>query len=77
MDLLGSIPIVKWSKIFWNRALIPKATFVYWLVMLNSLETRDRLKAIGVIEDDICPICDEVSEFVDHIFLRCAWSLVF
>ena len=67
-DLLGSKPIVSWCKVVWNRCSIPKARFFFWMVMLNRLKTRDRLKAVGVLVDDICPICGEVSESIDHIF---------
>ena len=73
-DLLGSNPLVQWSKLVWNRSSIPKAQFFYWMVMLNRLKTRDRLKAIGVIDDDLCPMSGEASESADHIFFHCPWS---
>ena len=57
-----------------EQIYIPKARFVYQMVMLNRLKTRDRLKAISVIDDDLCPMCGEASESADHIFFRCPWS---
>ncbi|XP_057518428.1 uncharacterized protein LOC130799344 [Amaranthus tricolor] len=57
-----------------EQIYIPKARFVYWMVMLNRLKTRDRLKAISVIDDDLCPMCGEASESADHIFFRYPWS---
>ena len=67
---LDTDPMVQWSKLVWNRSSIPKARFVYWMVMLNRLKTRDKLKAIGVIDDDLCPMCGDASESADHIFFR-------
>ncbi|KAI5651046.1 hypothetical protein M9H77_37051 [Catharanthus roseus] len=35
-----------WAKIVWNRVLPPKISFLFWLVVLDWVPTKDRNKVI-------------------------------
>ncbi|XP_074278279.1 uncharacterized protein LOC141601871 [Silene latifolia] len=50
-----SPPMVKvnWTKFVWIKDAHPKHSFIGWLVMHERLLTRDRLKRMGIIIDDI------------------------
>ena len=51
-DLLGTADKVRWAGTVWNRAFISKSHFVVWLTYLRRLKTKQRLKRVGVVEDD-------------------------
>uniref|UniRef100_A0A803Q2Q6 Reverse transcriptase domain-containing protein n=1 Tax=Cannabis sativa TaxID=3483 RepID=A0A803Q2Q6_CANSA len=65
---------VFWNKFVWNRFNIPKHSFIAWLAMLGKLKTKERLMRFGVIEEDICLLCNDSSETIEHIFFCCQYS---
>ena len=65
---------VSQTSFLWNRASIPKARFVLWLALQNKLKTKDKLCQIGVVEDNICPMCGLTAETVEHMFFKCTFS---
>lgn len=71
---LESSPQVRWEKIVWNQASIPRELFVFWLAMISSLQTRDKLVHMGVIGENVCLMYHAALEFIDHIFFKCAFS---
>ncbi|KAM6592906.1 hypothetical protein CsatA_000609 [Cannabis sativa] len=65
---------VHWDKIVWNRFNIPKHSFIAWLVMLGKLKTKERLMRFRVIEEDLCLLCKDSSETIEHMFYSCTFS---
>ncbi|XP_074313629.1 uncharacterized protein LOC141648813 [Silene latifolia] len=65
---------VVWSKFVWVKEAIPKHSFIGWLVAQNRLLTRDRLKKMGIIEDETCPLCGTLPESHHHLFFSCIFS---
>lgn len=57
---------VTWRKIIWNNAGLPKWIFVGYLAIHRRLQTRDRLKVWGCVEDETCPLCKAEVENIDQ-----------
>ncbi|KAL9232346.1 hypothetical protein vseg_007469 [Gypsophila vaccaria] len=72
--LRGSGQTQAWTDAVWNDWVIPKHQFFGWLNAQGGLRTRDRLKKIGVLEDDSCSICGQGIETREHLFLNCEYS---
>lgn len=53
---------------------IPKTRFVCWLVARQSLKTKDKLFRLGVVVDDLCPLCGLETETVHHLFFNHPFS---
>ena len=73
-DLLGTTDKVHWTDTVWNRAVIPRSRFVVWLSYHERLKTKQRLKRVGVVEDNRCPLCDSQTETIEHLFFNCDFS---
>lgn len=65
---------VHWRHLVWNRILIPKTRFLWLLVVRSGLKTKDKLHQLGVVVDNLCPLCGECPETQDHLFFRCPFS---
>ena len=74
-DLMGTTDKVYWATAVWNRAVIPRSRFVVWLAYLERLKTKQRLKSIGVVDDDLCPICRTQTKTLKHLFFKCNFSV--
>jgi len=53
-QLRVSTPQVSWSKCVWFKQGIPRATFIFWLVNLKRLPTKDRLLSWGLTVPAAC-----------------------
>lgn len=71
---LGDRPKVPWRFLVWNRLSIPKTRFICWLAAKHGLRTKDKLHHIGVLDDDLCPLCGSHSETHSHLFFECPFS---
>lgn len=67
-------PSVAWHKSVWPKVRIPKHAFLAWVVILNRLPTRDRLRHWGLSVPANCLLCGRVDECRDHIFFQCSFS---
>lgn len=65
---------VEWDKWVWNKLNIPKHSFLSWIIMWQRLNTRDRLRKIGLDVPSECPLCGKLPETAEHIFLHCEYS---
>jgi hypothetical protein len=62
-------------NIVWKAKMEEKVIFFLWLVLQNRLWTADRLSNRGWTHDDKCCLCQQILENVDHLLLRCPFSL--
>ncbi|XP_050229214.1 uncharacterized protein LOC126678354 [Mercurialis annua] len=60
----------------WSPGYVPKHSFIAWLAVQNKLRIKDKLKAWGSIDNDICGLCNVAVETIDHIFFECSVSLM-
>ena len=56
-DCLEASTPVHWDKWVWHRATIPRVHFVSWLAILGKLATKNKLLRIGIVDNDLCPLC--------------------
>lgn len=67
-------PKVRWRFVVWNRMSLPRHHFCIWLMALGKLKTKDKLRALVVISDDLCPLCATATEMTSHLFFECPFS---
>lgn len=48
---------IDWTYSIWSRYAMPKHKFITWLAMHERLQTKEKLKKIGVCDDDCCLLC--------------------
>ncbi|XP_076953170.1 uncharacterized protein LOC143627172 [Bidens hawaiensis] len=66
----------------WNNLVPKKVGFVAWRAVLGRLPTFDALAKRNIpVSSVLCPICGEVDESVEHVFVSCGlaqtvWSLI-
>ncbi|XP_074290918.1 uncharacterized protein LOC141617649 [Silene latifolia] len=65
---------VGWAKLIWNPRVLPKHSFLCWLVFRNALNVKDKLCRIGICTDDKCCICDTDTETISHLIMHCSYS---
>lgn len=53
---------------------MPKHRVVAWLVAKQRLRTKDKLLPLGVVTDDLCPLCGAYPESHEHLFFTCPYS---
>lgn len=76
------LPEVDWHKSVWFKGRIPKHAFMMWLIALNRLSTRGRMRNWGLNVPPSCVLCGSAVESHQHIFSDCAygrevWSFFF
>ncbi|KAI4357369.1 hypothetical protein L6164_001321 [Bauhinia variegata] len=67
-------PVVPWCCIVWNTYCISKMSCIAWLVFLDRLAIRSRLKRMNLLQDDSCVFCHNRSETRDRLFFECRLS---
>ena len=65
---------VHWRHLVWNRILIPKTRFVCWLIARQGLKTKKKLYQLGVVVDDLCPLCGLHPKTHNHLFFNYPFS---
>ncbi|XP_074315112.1 uncharacterized protein LOC141651290 [Silene latifolia] len=63
-----------WANHIWNNWCIPKHQFVGWLIQMNALQLKGKLFRLGIVSDDLCVLCSNAYETVDHLFQECEYS---
>ncbi|XP_070004706.1 uncharacterized protein [Nicotiana sylvestris] len=70
----GQFSKVSWRRLICNNSGLPKWIFIMFLAAHRRLQTRDRLRKWGCVEDDTCPLCNTEVETTDHLFFTCSFS---
>ncbi|XP_050238092.1 uncharacterized protein LOC126687576 [Mercurialis annua] len=65
---------VSWHSIVWFPGQIPRHSFVTWLALLGRLNTKDKLIKWGVINSNVCSLCNQEAEDIEHLFFDCCFS---
>lgn len=73
--LQGSKPAVHWKKWVWNTLNVPKHNFIVWMIQLDKMRTKDKLKRHGITNNADCPMCALAVETKQHLFFECEFSL--
>lgn len=61
----------------WNKAGIPRHSFLSWLFVLNRCPTKDRTLRWGHQTNPLCLLYNSTNENRDHLFFLChfSWSV--
>ncbi|GAV92910.1 zf-RVT domain-containing protein, partial [Cephalotus follicularis] len=66
--------VVPWHDVVWHPTRIPKHAFSLWLALRGAHRTKDKLLAMGVVQDAACVFhCGEI-ESLQHLFFQCPYS---
>jgi hypothetical protein len=63
------------DKYIWKAWAPPKVKFFAWLANQKRIWTADRLARRGWPNCGLCPLCKQVTESVDHLFVHCRFTL--
>lgn len=60
----------------WKGLVPPRVEIFAWLACQGKLNTRAKLAKLHIIDpsQDLCPLCNEKSESVDHLLIHCSYS---
>lgn len=72
MFLGSSMPVG--AKHIWKTTAPPRVRFFFWLVMHGRCWTADRRFRHGLQPSNICIMCEQGVETMDHILLGCPFS---
>ncbi|XP_074267079.1 uncharacterized protein LOC141590381 [Silene latifolia] len=70
----GYTPPVQWFKEVWDVWVLPKHSFIGWLIKHEALNTRVKLYSLGLCETNRCILCEREEEEHGHLFGNCAYS---
>jgi hypothetical protein len=62
-------------KSVWKVWAPPKVKFFAWLLTQNRIWTADRLQKRGWPNCGLCPLCKQVTESVNHLFIHCRFAV--
>lgn len=68
MFYINNIKIIRFT------GMIPKHAFLSWLVALDRLSTRDRMRRWGITVSPLCLLCGSTDECRQHLFFDCPYS---
>ncbi|XP_075076500.1 uncharacterized protein LOC142163143 [Nicotiana tabacum] len=74
LRLRGNYPKVAWRRLLCNNQECPRWLFTLTLVAHGRLNTKDKLVSWGVRDEQVCPLCEEDNESINHFFFSCVWS---
>lgn len=73
--LNGDVGRFRYERIVWRSRIIPKHSFILWLVLSRKLLTLDRLVGWGIeVVQTECILCTEEEESLAHLFFSCSFS---
>ncbi|GLT52770.1 hypothetical protein SLA2020_260900 [Shorea laevis] len=62
-----------WSWV-WSLCTLPRIQHFIWQLRHERLLTRDTLYGWGVGDSNLCALCGDAPETLDHLFRECAFS---
>jgi hypothetical protein len=66
----GSTVFEPWERL-WKTWAPPKCKFFLWLAIRNRCCIADRLQKRGMPHPDVCPMCDQAQETIQHLLNAC------
>ncbi|XP_074314291.1 uncharacterized protein LOC141649501 [Silene latifolia] len=67
-------PKQDWVSVVWSKWNIPKHALIFWIIMNNGLNVKEKLCKIGYCIDDRCLIYDSYSETQEHLSFNYRYS---
>ncbi|XP_074306123.1 uncharacterized protein LOC141641355 [Silene latifolia] len=65
---------INWYRGVWQRAVLPKHSFIMVLAMQRRLATIDKLNQKGICLVNWCILCKAANEAHTHLFFKCSFT---
>lgn len=65
---------VPWSLHVWHKLAVPRYSFLHWLIMLDKVNTADKLVEYGYADSENCMFCINGRESIPHLFMECPFT---
>ena len=62
------------ARLIWKTSAPQRVKLFFWLVLHNKCWTADRRWRHDLQDDNLCIMCDQMAETLDHIILGCIFS---
>lgn len=63
----------QWLRL-WHMDTLPKFRLYIWKCLQNILPLKDYMFKLGIVANDLCPLCSLYPESFDHLFFHCDFS---
>jgi len=64
----------EFQSIIWYPAHCPKMAICLPRALLEKLLIRDKVVQFGIIQTNICPLCNILPEPINHLFFECSYA---
>lgn len=65
---------IKGARLLCKTRAPPKCKFFIWLALHDCCWTAQRRKKRNLQNDDLCALCDQESESIDHLLVSCVFA---
>lgn len=72
--LRGDCVKVDWRRLICNNKATPRSKFILWPILLDRLDTSNRLNMWNSDISPMCRICDQQIESTHHLFFKCSYN---
>ncbi|KAK4270407.1 hypothetical protein QN277_023445 [Acacia crassicarpa] len=62
-----------WKSI-WKIKVIPRVQQFIWRLLSRAIATKAALVRRRRSQDNLCPVCVEAEESIEHVFFHCPWT---
>ncbi|CAN1153049.1 LINE-1 retrotransposable element ORF2 protein [Linum perenne] len=77
-DIRPTAPKVKWYEAVWKDLSIPRRSFITWLIVIDRVATKDKIKRWSPNIAAECELCGNAEESREHLFAECGYvNLIF
>lgn len=71
---LAECEVAPYTNSSWKSHAPLQFRFFTWLASRNRCQTSDHLARRGLPHQDVCPLCDQHDEKINHILLNCVFA---
>ncbi|CAN0902965.1 hypothetical protein LINGRAHAP2_LOCUS22302 [Linum grandiflorum] len=69
-----TVTVVHWYPLLWTGLRIPSNSVVAWLVILDRIQTREKMVSWGLTVDINCLLRDAGIDSRSHLFFGCSFT---
>lgn len=62
---------ITWSHLIQHNAARPRAVVSLWLICHDRLATKARLHHLGLLNDEMCGLCNSDAGDINHLVMNC------
>ncbi|XP_020678602.2 uncharacterized protein LOC110096820 [Dendrobium catenatum] len=73
-EFYSSFPACPWDTLVWHQKYSLKHSVYVWLALVGGLKTQDALRMRNIYVPEICSLCHNEPESVNHLFFECPYG---